>query len=370
MNLSETAAERAFRGEVRAWLAANLPEEWTQRADSEHDADEEFEIQRAWQRRLYDGGWAAVHWPAAHGGRGLSPIEHYIFVEELAAHRAPDIVNRIGVNLVGPTLFTHGTEDLQRRFLRPLLAADEIWCQLFSEPGAGSDLASLQCRAERGHDHYVLHGQKVWTSWAAQADFGLALVRTAPEKHAGITCLLVPMRQDGVEVRPLVQMTGSAEFNEVFFDGAHVPVEYRVGEENDGWRVATTTLGYERGASVRQYVLHRAALGELAPLRPDRQRYASAWTELEILRLLNWRTMSALAHGEAPGASSSVTKLFWSEMSQRLYDLALDALGPRAAAPPAWWRTRHLYSRATTIFAGSSEIQRNVLAERVLGLPR
>jgi alkylation response protein AidB-like acyl-CoA dehydrogenase len=361
MDLRETERERVLRDELRTWIAANLPEEWRGASG--------VEIERAWQRRLYDGGWVGVHWPAEHGGRGASAMELAIVVEELALARAPEIVNRVGVNLVGPTLIAHGTPAQRERYLRPILSADEIWCQLYSEPGAGSDLASLQTRAERRGESYVVSGQKVWSSYAHFADFGLALVRTGPDRHRGITCLLVPMRRDGVEVRPLRQITGSSEFNEVFFDSCAVPVENRVGEENDGWRVAMTTLGHERGVGfpVKEWGVQRTIFERLrrTTLRtaPLRDRAARVWTDLEILRLLNLRTISA---PDEPGPEASITKLHWAGTSQRLAELGLDA----CAGDDDWWRARHLWSRAASIAGGSDEVQRNVLAERVLGLPR
>ena len=335
-----------------------------------------------------------MHWPRQYGGRGATMFENYILQEEFARALAPEIIGRIGVNLVGPTLIAHGSEEQKRRYLRPILAAEEIWCQLFSEPGAGSDLAALRCRAERHGDAFVVSGQKVWTSYAQFADWGILLARTDPSagKGKGISFLIVDMHSPGVTIRPLRQMTGSEEFNEVFLEDVRIPANNLVGELNHGWNIAQTTLSHERGTSPRQLVMHRILLNELialaaktprgsAPASADpviRQQLAQAWMEVEIFKLHNWRTLTQVRRHGKPGPESSLVKLFWSEMSQRLHDTAMEVLGADAplvsGEPRAAWRGRwarsYQYYRAATIFAGTSEIQRNIIAQRVLGLPR
>ena len=390
VDLTLSAAEEAFRAEVRGWLAAHAP------ADPGEHATLAGEVAflRAWQRRLADARWVGIHWPHAYGGRGASAIEHYILQEELAAARAPEVINRIGVNLVGPTLIAHGTEAQRRRFLPAILPAEEIWCQLFSEPGAGSDLTALRTRAEPCERGWRVTGQKVWTSWAQFARWGILLARTDPQapKAKGISYFILDMQAPGVTVIPLRQMTGSEEFNEVFLEDVLVPREQLIGAEHDGWRIANTTLAHERGTSPRQLVIHRMLLADLMRLAREgtdgvppaardpvlRQRLAAHWIEVEITRLANWRTLTRLERREPLGPESSVVKLFWSEMSQRMHETVMQLLGPRGLCwqpgpravaggrPTRSW----LYSRAASIFAGTSEIQRNILAERVLGLPR
>src|SRR5206468_954117 len=314
VDLAFTPAEEAFRAELREWLRANIPPP----AEPATLADE-VAFLRAWQRQLHDGRWVGIHWPREYGGRGASVVEHYIFQEEMAAARAPEILNRIGVNLVGPTLIAHGSEAQKRRFLPQILPADELWCQLFSEPGAGSDLTALRTRAERRGDGWVVTGQKVWTSYAQFARWGILLARTdlAAPGSRGISYFVCDLQAPGVTVRPLRQMTGSEEFNEVFL-------------------------------------------------------------EVEFTRLNNWRTLTRLQRREPLGPESSFVKLFWSEMSQRMHDTLMELLGPSGLC----WRPgphavaggrlarSYLYYRAASLFAGTSEIQRNILAERVLGLPR
>ncbi len=309
--------------------------------------------------------------------------------EELARARAPELIGRIGINLAGPTLLVHGTPEQKQRWLGRILSAEDHWCQLFSEPGAGSDLASLSTRADRVRGGWVLNGQKVWTSYAQFADWGICLARTDPEvpKHKGISYLALNMGSSGVEVRPLVQLTGDAEFNEVFFDDVFVPEDCLIGEENEGWRVANATLSHERGTNPRQLVIHIQLLEELLRLAITnaaydswhlRQRLAQAFVEVRLFQLHNWRSLSRLERGGSPGPEGSALKLYWSEMSKRLHDTAMETLGP---ASPLWrgaddnpgdgtWQRSWLYYQAASIFAGTNEIQRNVLGERVLGLPR
>jgi len=386
VDLSFSPAEEAFRAELRAWLAANMPDPSTFAATL--SLADEVTVLRAWQGRLHSGGWVGVHWPREYGGRGATQVENYILQEELARARAPEMIGRIGINLVGPTLIAHGTDEQKRRYLPRILAAEELWCQLFSEPNAGSDLASLRCRAERDGDELVVNGQKVWTSYAQFADFGILLARTDPAaaKTRGISFLILDMRSPGVSIRPLRQITGSDEFNEVFLEDVRVPAANLVGPLHQGWSIAQTTLGHERGTSPRQLVIHRILLDELfelcrAAAASDpvlRQQLAQSFIDVELARLHNCRTLTRIARGGKPGPESSVVKLWLTEMSQRLHDTAMQALGVRGqlwqedalAVAGGKWARSYLYYRAISLFGGTSEIQRNIIAERVLGLPR
>ena len=390
MDLTPTAGEAALRDDVRAWLRANLPWEYGRGLPPRFDdLAEEVAFGREWQAKLASGRWVGVAWPEEYGGRGLGPVEHYLVTEELARARAPELVGRIGINLVGPTLLAHGTPEQKSRWLPKILSADELWCQLFSEPGAGSDLASLSTRATPVDGGWVLNGQKVWTSYAQFADWGVCLARTDPEapKSKGISYLVVDMRSPGVEVRPLRQITDESEFNEVFFDDVFVPSERLIGPENEGWRVANSTLSHERGSNPRQLVIHAQLLDELLRMAAESgafddprlaPRLAQAFVEVRLFQLHNWRTISRLAKGLDPGAQGSLNKLWWSEMSKRLHDTVMAVLGPAA---PLWrgangnpgggtWQRSWLYYQASSIWAGTNEIQRNVVGERVLGLPR
>jgi alkylation response protein AidB-like acyl-CoA dehydrogenase len=378
MDFSYTQHEQAFRAELRAWLAANVPREAPPAT-----LEAEAAFLTAWQRRLHNAGWVAVHWPQEYGGRGASLTETAIYQEEMARARAPQVMNRVGINNVGPTLIAHGSEAQRQRYLPGILSGEEIWCQLYSEPNAGSDLASLRCRADRQGDGFIVSGQKVWTSYAQFATFGILLARTDPAAppHRGISCLIVDMRLPGLTIRPLRQLTGSAEFSETFFDDVVVPRANLVGAENDGWRVATVTLAHERGTnfSFKEQVLQKIALDELADLLRAsgaardplmRQRWAAACVDVEVMRLHNCATMTRLARGELPGAESSIVKLFWADLSQRLNELGLDALGPAAQFAAGPWPQRMLWSRCASIAGGTNEIQRNIIAQRLLGLPR
>ncbi|MCU1463187.1 MAG: acyl-CoA dehydrogenase [Acidimicrobiales bacterium] len=377
MDLSFTPEEEAFAAEVRAWLADNL-----ERPPSFDSLADEIAWGRRWQRKLAEGRWVGLHWPAAYGGRGASPLQVAIFNTEYTRSRARQLVNRVGINLAGPTLLAHGTDEQKTRWLGPILTADEIWCQLFSEPGAGSDLAGLSTRAEPVDDGWLLTGQKVWTSYAQFARWGICLARTDTDapKHRGISYLVVDMAAEGIDIRPLVQITGEAEFNEVFFDEVFVPTDHLVGGLNQGWAVANTTLAHERGTSFpfKEQVVHEVYLHELfaeaaAGGRLDipevSDGLAQAYVELAVLRLHNWRTLTRLAKGEEPGPESSVTKLAWTDMTQHLSDTALDVVGP---ASPLWgtWERQWLWSKAASIAGGTSEVQRTIIGERLLGLPR
>jgi len=375
-----------FREELRSWLREHTP------PDVEVAATfEDAELLRKWQRTLHAGRWVAVHWPVEYGGRGASLAQVAVYNDELARAGAPPILGRAGVSLVGPTLLSHGTEEQQQRWMSSILSGDDIWCQLFSEPDAGSDLASLTTRAEKRGDTYVVTGQKVWSSHARWANLGIGLVRTdlSAPPHKGISMLAIPMDANGVEVRPLRQITGDSEFNEVFFDGVEVPAENLIGREHAGWQVANTTLANERGASFiwKEQVLQEVAFDALThacerrgrdsdPIA--RQLLARVWVDVELFRLHNARTLARLANGEEIGAESSLVKLFWAGMSQRLADTAVAVLGPDAlltaddelAVDHGRWVHQLLASRANSIQGGTSEIQRNIIGERLLGLPR
>jgi alkylation response protein AidB-like acyl-CoA dehydrogenase len=390
MDLSPTPAELALREEIRAWLRTNLPWEYGKGLPPRFDdLADEVAFGREWQAKLASGRWVGVGWPEEYGGRGAGPIEHYIVTEELARGRAPELVGRIGVNLVGPTFLAHGTDAQKARWLPNILDASEIWCQLFSEPGAGSDLTSLQTRAEPVEGGYVLNGQKVWTSYAQFADWGWCLARTNPDapKSKGISALVVDMHSPGVEVRPLRQITDETEFNEVFFTDVFVPDDRLVGPRDEGWRIANSTLTHERGVNPRQLVVHSQLVDELWRLAQERDAFADprlapklaqAYVEVRLFQLHNWRSISRTAKGADPGAVGAINKLWWSEMSKRLHDTAMSVLGPSA---PLWrgaagnlgdgaWQRSWLYYQAASIWAGTNEIQRNVVAERTLGLPR
>ena len=390
MDLTPTAEQRAFRAECRAWLRDNLPWDYgTGLPPLFDDLAGEVDFGRRWQGLLADAGYVGVTWPVEYGGRGADPVFNFIVQEELARARAPELVGRIGVNLVGPCLLAHGTDDQKQRWLPGILNAERLVCQLFSEPDAGSDLASLRTRAEPAGGGWVLHGRKVWTSYAQFADWGLCLARTdgdAP-KRAGITALMVDMRAPGVEVRPLRQITGESDFNEVVFDGAFIADDQVIGAVNGGWGVAGSVLAGERGTNPRQLVIHSQLLEELVRLATERglsedprtaQDLAQAFVEVRLFQLQNWRALSKHAHGRRPGAETATAKLYWSEMSQRLHATAMRILGDSA---PLWrdahgnpaggrWQRSWLYYRAASIFAGTNEIQRNIIGERTLGLPR
>ncbi len=388
MDLSYTPAEERFRAELRAWLAANPPGPEPERLD------EWIAYGKAWQRRLHAAGWCGVHWPKAYGGRGAALMEQIIFQEEMARAKTPQLINLAGLTMGGPVLIAHGTEEQKRRHLRAILSAEEIWCQGFSEPDAGSDLAALRMRAVLDGDSFVVNGQKVWTSFARYADWCMLLVRTDPEaaKHKGITFLLADMHSPGVTVRPLKQISGDEDFNEVFFEDVRVPRGNVVGEVNAGWEIAITTLMHERQTlTFSRQLQSRVALNELLGLarrhpsaRPAahqpllRQKLAAAYIDSEAMKYTALRNLTNVLRGGIPGPEGSVEKLFWSEMYQRMLETAVELAGPHgqlvAGSPYALddgkWPHLMLYSRGRTIAAGSSEIQRNIIAERVLGLPR
>ncbi|WP_370942844.1 acyl-CoA dehydrogenase family protein [Amycolatopsis sp. cg5] len=369
---------RDFRDEVRAWLEANLRGEFAALKGlggpgRDHEA---YEERVAWERHLAAAGWTCLGWPVEHGGRGATLDEQVIFHEEYARADAPATVGHIGQHLLGPTLMEFGTPEQQRRFLPRVRSVEELWCQGYSEPGAGSDLAAVSTTATLENGEWVLHGQKVWTSLAHLADWCFVLARTEPgsKRHKGLSYLLVPMRQPGVDVRPIRQLTGTSEFNEVFFDGARTAADLVVGEPGDGWRVAMGTLAFERGvATLGQQVGFRRELRALQDLADPgdpiiAERLQRAWVGLEVMRAHAIRTLGDTSPGVA-----EVSKLVWSNWHRSLGELAMMIRGERGMLAEDGldqWQRLFLFSRADTIYGGSNEIQRNVIAERVLGLPR
>ena len=373
MDLAFTAEEEAFAAEARAWLEANV---MAPPADGFATLDDEVAFGRAWQAKLAEARWVGIHWPAEYGGRSATPVQVALFNSEYARVRAVQPVNRVGINLAGPTLLAWGTDEQRARWLPSILDASELWCQLFSEPDAGSDLSSLRTTATAEAGGWRLRGQKVWTSYAKVARWGICLART----EGGISYFVLVMDQAGIEIRPLTQITGEAEFNEVFLDGAFVPDDHLVGNLDDGWRVAGTTLAHERGTTFpfKEQVVHEGYLADLWQQAVDGGRLddidvadglAKAWLEVRLLRLHNWRTLSRLNKGIQPGPESSLVKLVWSDATQHLSATALDVVGPGAGLTGPWQR-QWLWSKAASIAGGTSEIQRTILGERLLGLPR
>jgi alkylation response protein AidB-like acyl-CoA dehydrogenase len=377
MDLSLTSEEQAFRDELRAWLADNHPGESPTGGDQE-----QFEFEREWQRTLHAAGWAGVSWPKEYGGRGATLIEQAIFGEELARAKAPRPANVLGLVMGGPVVIAHGTEEQKERFLEPILSAEEIWCQGFSEPESGSDLASLKTRAVPENGGWRITGQKVWTTFAHEAKWCMLVARTDPDvpKHKGITYFLMDMEQDEVEVRPLRQITGEAEFNELFIENAYVPDENMVGGVGNGWMVAITTLMNERaglGASAALGLSH--SLDELVALAKERgmaddprvrDRVARLKIGIEGLRLGAMRALTSTMKVGIPGPEGSISKLQWSATSQALTELAVEIGGTDALVKGSPWAYRFLRSRANSIEGGTSDVLRNIVAERVLGLPK
>jgi len=382
MDLRDTPEEAAFRAEARAWLEQNIPTEMSGPRSSEAAYEAAW---RDWSRKLSAQGYAGLTWPKEYGGSSAPYSHQAILLEEIARAEAPQHMSVIGLGMAGPTIIAHGTEEQKQRYLSKILSADEIWCQGFSEPGAGSDLAAVRTSARLEGDHFVVDGQKVWSSFAHVADWCILVTRSDPAsvKHAGLTYMLVDMHSPGVETRPLRQITGEAEFNEIFFTGVEVPVENVLGEVGQGWAVAMTTLLHERAtlgfALTANLEVNLRKLITLAKGRIDgnpllRDRVAHEWIELHALRLTNYRALSQLMKTGMPGPEGSVSKLTWSEANQRLTKLALELLGPESQLwngdSGGYWQYQQLRSRGNTIEAGTSEILRNIIAERVLGLPR
>lgn len=384
MNPASATENERLRHEIRSWLQENLTGRFAHLkglggSGREHEA---FEERLEWNRHMAEAGWTCVGWPVEHGGRGLSLEQQVIFHEEYARSGAPARVNHLGEELLGPTLIELGTPEQQARFLPKIVAVEELWCQGYSEPGAGSDLAAVSTRAELIGDKWVINGQKVWTSLAQHADWCFVVCRTGTgeRKHDGISYLLVPMEQDGVEVRPIIQLTGTSEFNEVFFDNARTDADLIVGEVGKGWGVAMATLGYERGVStLAQQIGFQRELDEVIERAREngsivdphiRDRIARADMELETIRLHALRAL-----GGTQGFDMSVTKLLWAQWHRALGELAMDVAGPAGLAVGPEYaldaqQALYLFSRSDTIYGGSDEIQKNVISERVLGLPR
>jgi alkylation response protein AidB-like acyl-CoA dehydrogenase len=393
MDLNLTVEEAAFRDEFRAWLESNVPNDWS--SWREKPLEESFPYLRAWQRKLHEGRWAAVSWPNEYGGRSASLMQQAIFWEEMARVEAPPMANALGLGLIGPTIIAYGTEVQKQRFIPKILSAEEIWCQGFSEPNAGSDLASLQTEARLDGEHYIVNGQKVWTSYGWVGDWCELVVRTDPTvpKHKGLSVLLVDMKSPGIEVRPLRQMTGESEFNELLFRDVRVAAENLLGKMNDGWNVAMSTLMYERGSyGARLHLIFKRYINRLVELSRTtprsggtaaqdpliRQKLAQLFAEIEIMRLNQLRAFSRITATGVPGPEGSIQKIFWSELNQRLQQIAQEILGPYGqllqgdsyAVDKGIWSYGYLRTRGNTIEAGTSEVQRNIIGHFVLGLPR
>ena len=395
MDLSFTPEEERYRTRVREFLKDNLPQGWSTPGYELPKGRALVELLREWQRRLLQHGFVAMAWPKKYGGQGASAVEMAIFNQECARVRAPGPLNSAAIAQVGPTIIQHGTDAQKRRFLPPIINADEIWCQGFSEPNAGSDLASLRTRAELAGDEFIVNGQKIWTSYAQYADWCYLLVRTdtAAPKHRGISYLMVDMKSPGITVKPLRQMHGGQDFNEVFFANVRVPRQNLIGGLNDGWRVSTTTLANERGTNaLSQYVRYEQIFNDLVRLARAsccngrgalrdavvRQELARHYVDLQGFKYNCFRVFSAITNGGSPGGEGSILKLLWSELNQRMQEtaMALEATASQLTADSAGaveagrWQVSFLRSRANTIEAGTSEIQRNIIAQRVLGLPK
>jgi alkylation response protein AidB-like acyl-CoA dehydrogenase len=397
MDFTLTPEQESFRDRVRSWLKENIPRDWADRlaASSDVPRPEAYDLLRRWQRKMYDAGFIGITWPKEYGGRGLTFVEEMILHQEIALAKAPPVLNILGIGMAGPTIIAYGTEAQKKRYPAKILSCEEIWCQGYSEPNAGSDLAALQTRAVKDGDHYVVNGQKVWTSLAHVADWMMLLARTDAEapKHKGITYFLLDMHSPGVTVKPLRQITGDAEFNEVFFDNVRVPESQVLGGVNNGWAVGLTTLMYERlalgfGLQVRLRIaldglieMARRMEKNGASITKDpimRQKIAQLWIDTECLKYTGARAVTKLLKGELPGPEASSGKMGWVENNQRLQELAMEIQGPYSqlkkgsdwAVEGGLWQHTFLRSRANSIEGGTTEIQRNIIAERVLGLPK
>ena len=397
MDLTLTPEQETFRETVRTWLRANIPEEWARQtvAGSDIPRVEAYDLLRRWQRTLYDAGFLGLTWPVEYGGRGLTFVEEIILQQEMALAKAPPVLNVLGIGMAGPTIIAYGTEEQKKRYPAKILSCEEIWCQGYSEPNAGSDLAALQTRAVRDGEHWVLNGQKVWTSFAQFADWMMLLARTDPAapRHKGITYFLLDMKLPGITVKPLRQITGDAEFNEVFFDNVRVHESQVLGGVNSGWRVGVTTLMYERltlgfGLQVRLRIALDGLIemarrvektGRAVTKDPlTRQKLAQLWIETESLKYTGARALTRLLRGELPGPEASAGKITWVDVNQRLQEIAMEIQGPYSqlrrgsewAVEGGAWAHSFLRSRANSIEGGTTEIQKNIIAERVLGLPK
>ena len=397
MDFTLTPEQQSFRDEVRDWLKRNLPRSWVERLHGGSDIPrpDAYAFLRQWQGKLNDAGFMGLTWPKESGGRGLTFMEEMILQQEMAQAKAPPVLNILAVGMAGPTIIAYGTEEQKKRYPPKMLSCEEIWCQGYSEPNAGSDLASLQTRAVKEGEYYVVNGQKVWTSLAHIADWMMLLARTDPDapKHKGITYFLLDMKSPGVTVKPLKQITGDAEFNEVYFDNVRIHESHILGGLNNGWGVGLTTLMYERlalgfGIQVRLRIA-LDALVELArhtvkngvPVTQDpvmRQKLAQMWIDTEVFKYTGARAITKLLKGELPGPEASTGKMMWVEGHQRLQELAMEIEGPFSqltqgspwAVAGGLWQHTFLRSRANSIEGGTTEIQRNIIGERVLGLPK
>jgi alkylation response protein AidB-like acyl-CoA dehydrogenase len=387
MDFTYPAEAEAFRAEFRAWLDANLTDEFRNSGfDGSLDADADALARgRTWNRMLADARYAAIAWPEEWGGRGAGVVEQVVYAEEMHRANAPGTLNPIGLSNIAPAIIEHGTDDQKRTLLPRMLRGDDIWCQGFSEPNAGSDLASLRTSAVRDGDAWIVNGQKTWNTLGNVATWCELLVRTDPDvpKHKGITCLLVDMSRPGIEVRPLTTITDEQEFNEIFFTDVRVPVDCTLGPVNEGWRVAMTTLAYERGTVAKLHLGTRAKIQRLIATAREtsdgaggviaddpvlRQQLARVYLEGELLKLISDRAISAELHGRAMGPEGSVAKLLWSETEQHITEVASEVLGPDALE--GQWARDRVYSRALTIAGGTTQVNKNIVAQRILGLPR
>lgn len=386
MDFTYPPEAEAFRTEFRAWLDEHLTDEVRTGAGWAMElGPDRLEALRRWNRTLADARYAAIAWPHEWGGRGAGLMEQVVLAEEMQRAGAPGTLNPLGLSNIAPAIIEHGSETQKRVRLPRMLRGDDIWCQGFSEPDAGSDLASLRTIAVRDGDCWIVNGQKTWNTLGHMANWCELLVRTDPDapKHQGISCLLVDMTLPGIDVRPLITITGEIEFNELFFTDVRVPVDQTLGPVNEGWRVAMTTLAYERGTVAKLHLGLRAKVGRLLALAREtpsrggvmaaddpvlRQKLARVYLEAELLKLISDRAISAELHGRAVGAEGSIAKLVWSEAEQHLTEVAADVLGPDALSGP--WARDRVYSRAFTIAGGTTQVNKNILAQRILGLPR
>ncbi len=386
MDLAYTQEHKAFREEVRSWLAANVPKEPLKTFDTA----EGFQQHREWEATMNKGRWGMVTWPEELGGRGLDLIQWLIFEEEYYRAQAPTRVNQNGIFLLGPTLMEYGTEEQKARYLPKMASGEEIWAQGWSEPGAGSDMAAIRSKAENKGDHYIINGQKTWSTRAAFADWTFGMFRTDPEssRHKGLTFIFVPLNAEGVTVRPIPQLNGHPGFAEIFFDNVKVPVENRLGDEGAGWNVAMSTAGFERGLMLRSPARFQETARRLVKLYQENEKeiddplikgqVLKAYMDAEAYTLNTYMTASRLINGGSIGPETSTNKIFWSELDQNMHETAMSILGARAELEPhcseargvGSWLDGFLFSQSGLIYAGTNEIQRNIIAERMLGMPR
>ena len=395
MDFTLTPDQEALRKRVRAWLSANIPDDWKKFGLSEVPRPEAYDFLRKWQKALHDAGFIGLTWPKESGGQGLTFVEEMVLQEEMALQKAPPVLNILGVGMAGPTIVAYGTEEQKKRYPAKILSCEEIWCQGYSEPNSGSDLASLQTRAVKDGEYWVINGQNVWTSLAHIADWMMLLARTDPTapKHKGITYFLLDMKSPGVTVKPLKQITGDAEFNEVFFDNVRVHESQILGGVNNGWAVGLTTLMYERlalgfGLQVRLRITLESLIDMAKRMEKHgrsmtkdpvmRQKLATLWIDTEALKYTGARAVTKLLRGELPGPEASTGKMGWVDTHQRLQELAMEIQGPYAmlgrgadvAVDNGVWQYSFLRSRANSSEGGTTEIQKNIIAERILGLPK